>query len=179
MKRFLVPLAIAAIAVPVVAQMPERRGATQPMTKAEVEARVKQRFERLDTNRDGIVTREEVEATRAARRAEAQDRRFAMVDADKNGSISRAEFDGAIATRSERRAERGGKRWKRGGRGGPEAMLARADTNSDGRLTLAEALARPMARFETADTNRDGTLTPEERKAAREKMREQRRSAQP
>ena len=161
------------------AQMPEARKAAQPMTKAEVEARVKARFERLDTNRDGIVTREEVDATRAARRAEAQNRRFTMMDADRNGSISRAEFDTAVAQRGERRAERGGKRWKRGNRAGPEAMLARADTNEDGRLTLAEALARPMARFETVDANRDGTVTPEERRAAREKMREQRRSAQP
>ncbi len=175
MKKFLVPLIAIAVAVPVLAQMPEGRKAPQPMTKAEVEARVKERFAKMDANRDGSVTREEIDATRAARRAEMQDRRFGMMDANKDGSISRAEFDSAASARGERRAERGGKRGKRGGRGGPEAMLARADTNADGRLTLAEMLSRPMARFETSDTNRDGTLTPDERKAARDKMREQRR----
>lgn len=178
MKKFLVPLIASAIAVPVLAQMPEGRRAAQPMTKAEVETRVKERFAKMDANRDGVVTREEIDAIKSTRRAQMQDRRFAMMDVDSNGSISRAEFDGAIAKRGERRAERGGKRWKRGARG-PEAMLARADTNSDGRLTLTEALARPMARFETVDANRDGTVTPEERRAARETMREQRRSAQP
>jgi Ca2+-binding EF-hand superfamily protein len=176
MKRFLVPLIAIAVSVPVLAQIPEGRKAPQPMTKAEVEARVKERFARMDTNRDGAVTREEIDAGRAARRAEMQDRRFGMMDANKDGSVSRGEFDAAASARSDRRAENGGKRGKRGGRGGPEAMLARADTNADGRLTLAEMLSRPMARFETSDANRDGTLTPEERKAARDKMRAERRA---
>jgi Ca2+-binding EF-hand superfamily protein len=176
MKRLLVPLIAIAVAVPVLAQIPDGRNRAQPMTKAEVEARVKERFARMDTNRDGAVTREEIDATRAARRAELQDRRFDILDANNDGSVSRSEFDSAAAARGDRRAQRGGKRAKRGGRGGPEAMLARADINADGRLTLAEALARPMARFETVDTNRDGTLTPEERRAAREKMRDQRRN---
>ena len=93
MNRVLVPLLAIAVAVPVVAQMPQGRKAAQPMTKAEVEARVKERFARMDANRDGAVTREEIDAARAAHRAERQDRRFDVLDADRNGVISRAEFD--------------------------------------------------------------------------------------
>lgn len=46
----------------------------------------------------------------------------------------------------------------------------RADANHDGKLTLAEASAGPLAMFDRADTNHDGTISPDEHKAAMEKM---------
>jgi hypothetical protein len=55
----------------------------------------------------------------------------------------------------------------------------RADANHDGKLTLAEASAAPLAMFDRADTNHDGTISPEEAKAARasfwEHMRDMRK----
>ena len=59
------------------------------------------------------------------------------------------------------------------GRGGfGQKWFARADANKDGRVTLAEANATAMARFDKADANHDGTISPDERKAAHEHMRE-------
>tara|TARA_Y100000815_G_C13046157_1_gene388768 strand:+ start:98 stop:328 length:231 start_codon:yes stop_codon:yes gene_type:complete len=58
--------------------------------------------------------------------------------------------------------------WHRGG-----GMMAKADTNGDGRLTLQEFQAHALARFDRADADSDGTVTQAERKAAREAMRAQ------
>lgn len=128
--------ALATTAVPTFAQ--DRGRITAPATRAEVEAKVKERF--------------------------------AMMDANKDGAITRAEFDAGHATLREGRWS--GKRlamtaMRAGG------MFAARDADSDGRVSLAEALARPLARFDRADANKDGTLTPEERKAARQQKRDE------
>jgi EF-hand domain pair/EF hand len=179
------------LAVPAIAQMAgrdgPRKGAGEPVTRAQIETRIKDRFAAADTNRDGSITREEMAAQREAKQDDRRDRHFAMLDADKNGSVSRSEFDAMherrAEMRNERRTEKGergegrmgmrhgrGHAMRGGGMGGH--MFARADANADGRITLAEALAKPLEHFDMADANKDGTLTVEERKAAREKMRE-------
>ncbi len=167
--------ALAIIAVPALAQ--DRGRMTVPATRAEVEAKVKERFAMMDSNRDGFVAKAEVDALKAAKRKERQDRHFAHMDANKDGTITRAEFDAGHGTRSEGRAETregrwGGKRLGMMGKRG-DAMVDRQDADKDGRVSLAEALAKPLARFDRADANKDGTLTPEERKAARQQMREE------
>ena len=43
-----------------------------------------------------------------------------------------------------------------------EAMFARMDANSDGKIDTADREARQQARFERLDTNGDGALSPEE-----------------
>ena len=86
-------------------------------TRAEVQAKIAEHFAKLDTNRDGSLTKAEVDAARQAfrsqrgeRRAERrEDRRenaFARMDTDKNGAISRAEWDAASAQREQRWAAR-------------------------------------------------------------------------
>ena len=55
-----------------------------------------------------------------------------------------------------------------GGFGG--RMIVMADTNKDGRITLAEAEALALQHFDQMDTNRDGQVTPEERRAGRPMM---------
>jgi Ca2+-binding EF-hand superfamily protein len=57
------------------------------------------------------------------------------------------------------------------GMGRDDKWFDRADANHDGKLTLAEASAGPLAMFDRADTNHDGTISPDEHKAAMEKMR--------
>ena len=52
-----------------------------------------------------------------------------------------------------------------GGFGGH--LFEMADTNRDGRVSLAEAQAAALAHFDKADTNHDGKITPDERKQVR------------
>ncbi len=160
--------ALATTAVPTFAQ--DRGRITAPATRAEVEAKVKERFAMMDSNRDGFVSKAEADTVKAAKREERQDRHFAQMDANKDGAITRAEFDAGHVTLRE--GLWSGKRlamtvMRAGG------VFAPRDADSDGRVSLAEALARPLARFDRADANKDGTLTPEERKAARQQKRDE------
>lgn len=138
--------------------------------------------------------------------AEARARMFTSMDADKNGQISRSEWDSHHADmkakwkerretaqaegkdrremrmkfkdgdkdgrKGHRMMHRGGKGWS----GMGEKWFETADANKDGRITLAEAKAKPLARFDAADTNKDGTLSPDERRAAHEAKRAERRA---
>ena len=83
--------AAAAVTLPVLAQTAPPAPGMQ--TRAEVEARVRDRLGRLDTDKNGTVTREEMMAVAETRMKARNDERFASMDTDKNGSISRAEFD--------------------------------------------------------------------------------------
>ena len=84
--------------------------------------------------------------------------RFASLDTDHDGAVSRAEFD---AYRQKARPEQGGGFVHIG-----EHWFERSDADGDGRVTLSEALARPMQLFDMADTNHDGVVSVDERKLA-------------
>lgn len=102
----------AGVTLPALAQMAEKS-----VTRAEVEAQVRDRLNRFDANKDGIVTRDEVMAFTKARMEARADDVFTAMDTDKNGSISRAEYDAYNAKRGERMnvfAERFG---------GPDGMM--------------------------------------------------------
>lgn len=62
-------------------------------TRADVEAKVRERLGRLDADGNGTVSPEEMKAFADQRRKEGADESFAAMDIDKNGSISREEFD--------------------------------------------------------------------------------------
>ncbi|KKC27721.1 EF-hand domain-containing protein [Sphingomonas sp. SRS2] len=158
-----------------------------PKTRAEVQAKVAEHFKKADANRDGFVTKAEVDATRAAmkekfaeRREERRDERFAALDTDKNGTLSKDEF----STRAPRPEGKDGERrfGHRGGHGGKHGMhhrggfgggqwFERADANKDGKVSLAEASTGALAMFDRADTDKNGTISVEEHKAARDAMR--------
>ena len=190
-KLFLGAGLAALLAVPVLAQgvAPDHHdghGMKGPTTRAELVTKIKERFAEADANKDGAVTKAEFDARIAAKKQEWQAKRaerrsemFAKLDTDKNGQLSQQEFN----TRPERGeyGGKGGHRWGGGhhrgmmfgmGRGG-DGWFERMDANKDGKVTLAEASAKPLEMFDKADANKDGTLTPEERKAAHEKMREE------
>ena len=165
-------------------------------TRAEVVERTRAMFARVDTNRDGFITQEEGQALRGQMRERMGERRgqriaegrgagraqmFDRLDQNRDNVISRDEWDRAEATRGERRAEsrRGGMRAERmamrGRMGG--AMLRMADTNRDQRISLAEAQAAAVQRFDRVDLNRDGRVTREERQQARQQRQAQRPAA--
>ena len=109
------------------------------------------RFERLDRNRDGAISREEFFA-----RADRGDRTERRQDRSER-----------LAERRERRMER---RSGRGLRFGPRAF-ERMDANRDGRVSLAEATEQRLKRFDRLDANRDGRVTRDERRSFRAERR--------
>ncbi len=209
MKKLLIGAAMTALAGAALAQTPtppapgvhggqHRMMMQQPQTRDAAIAMVREHFAKMDTNRDGYLTDDEMKAQRAERAGKWRERRaeraprasgqrdpaaaFDRLDANKDGMISRDEFAKAREMRVERRVEMrgdtpravGGKRMMRmhrmGGMG-HGGMMKRADANNDGKVSLAEAQAAAVARFDRLDLNRDGTITPEERRQAHEKMR--------
>ena len=183
MRKYLIGVAAAvtgAVAVPLLAQATMHQP-RPPLTRAAAEALVREKFAKADANRDGVVTLAEVEAAmaagqadRAAKMAAYRAERFAALDTNHDGQLSRDEFTAHLADGpdGDHHGMRGrpGMRGARGGFG--QKWFARVDANKDGRVTLAEADAAAMARFDKADTNHDGTISPEERHAARMQMRE-------
>lgn len=107
----------------------------------------------VDTNGDGDISRDEVEAFRAAM--------FNAADTNKDGSLSLAEMTAHHeAQQAQRKAERQAR------------QFARLDTDGDGKVTAAEFASRPMRGMERMDTDGDGVVTEEERAAARAAMKE-------
>lgn len=200
MRKFLIAGALAAFAVPLLAQPTAPVQSARPMadrvvTRAEVDARVRAKFARLDANRDGFLTSEEMTAGRGMRMGNRQARMgagqamrdpsaaFDRLDANRDGMINRDEFARGRQMRMEKRVvinrdggapgQPGAMRGKRGGMKGG-GMLKMADANQDGRVTLQEATSGALRRFDMVDTNRDGRITPEERRAGRGMMRQMR-----
>lgn len=88
-------------------------------------------------------------------------RQFAQMDANRDSVVTRAEFDRFRAHQAPAPAS------------GVDALshigagwFDRADTKGDGRVTLDEALARPLHLFDLADVNKDGVVSVQERQVA-------------
>ncbi len=85
-------------------------------------------------------------------------RQFAEMDTNHDGFVSPAEFD-AFRAREDVNAPGGlghiGRRW-----------FEKTDVNGDGRISLAEAVDRPLQLFDLADVNRDGVASVEEQSMA-------------
>lgn len=120
-------------------------------TRADVQTKISAHFARLDTNRDGFVTKAEAEAAmaqlhtkrgqRAERRGGGQGNRFERLDTNRDGQITRAEADAKIATRAAKRAQAKADRPNRGA-----GMFQRLDVNNDGIVTRAEFDAKSAQR---------------------------------
>ncbi len=97
MNKALLCIGLSLVAAgPAMAQTIERREVRimpAPMSRVDLEAKLKAQFAEQDANKDGFVTREEVAAQREARVKAALGRMFDAMDGNKDGSISRAEFD--------------------------------------------------------------------------------------
>jgi EF-hand domain pair len=130
-------------------EMHKRMMSNRTITRDEAVRHVRELFARLDTNRDGFVTRDELEAVHQKMMAMRQD-----------GA------PGAPGMRMH---------MHHAGMGMGGHLFEMADTNHDGRVSLQEAEAAALAHFDRADLNHDGKLTPDERRQAHERMRAEHR----
>ena len=127
--------------------------AVAPQAEAQ---RAQRFFERLDRNRDGVVTLGEMRAMRM--------RRMAAIDANRDGRISRREFMSARPP------------WARG-RPRPlmvrrrARIFSRIDADRDGFISPAERRASLKRWFARMDANRNGQLTRREFIEARQRLR--------
>lgn len=112
------------------------RNSDGQLTRDEVPERMQGIFDRVDTDKNGHVTRDEIRASAAA------------------DSQPTAEGRGERGGRG-----RGGE--GRGGPGGPDRISAVLDPNADGVLDAQEIANAPKA-LRTLDRNGDGLLTPDE-----------------
>ena len=149
-------------------------------TRADMQGRVAKMFARLDTNHDGFISKDEVDALQAKRQQRMEQRAqrfdpskiFARLDLNHDGKITSAEAETA---RNQRIRAKGGQPAKARA-AGFTGLFARADTNKDGVITQAEvdamgaqihtrmekaAQTRGPAghMLDAADTNKDGKVS--------------------
>jgi hypothetical protein len=125
----------------------------------------------IDTNRDGVVSREEALA--------AADLQFARMDQNKDGKIDTSEMrpphrrgGGNTPASADAKAPAGkpaAGMHKGGGMG--QRMLARVDANKDGTISREEFRTAATTRFERMDANRDGRIDAAEQNAMRDRMK--------
>lgn len=174
MKKMILAGAFAALAsTAAFAQTADVQGrlGADGLTRADVQARVAVRFERLDANRDGFVTRNELpvraEGARGQRReargqgreqrrearGDRREQQFARLDANRDGVISRAEFSSRPALAQGERADRRAMRAERRG------QRAQAGQGMRGMLGAGMFAGFGARQFEAADANRDGRVS--------------------
>lgn len=137
------------------AQNPSRPASVQPLTRTSFIATMDAEYQKLDTNRDGNVTKNEVEANQRRIAAEAAAQRaravFSQIDTDRNGQLSVAEF---IKANTDQLKKVDG-----------AAVMGRLDGNRDQKVTLVEYRILTLAGFDRLDLDRDGILTATEQRA--------------
>jgi Ca2+-binding EF-hand superfamily protein len=153
MPRLLIFSLMLAAAVPAAAQVPK------PISRADYMKTVDARFNNVDTNHDGKLSRDELAvaeqkdlaAAKAALDKRLQDA-FHRLDTNHDGVLSLQEF---MATEPAIKANQT-----------PDQLLAALDANHDGKVTPDEFRAPELAKFDKVDANHDGVVTPAEMQAA-------------
>lgn len=172
---------VAPMPAPSPMQMHMRMMADKPMTRDDVVRHVRTMFAKLDANRDGFVTRDELQSMHehmmgAMHAGFDRGAAFDRLDTNHDGMVSRQEFMAAQPLMRERRmiAMRQGETGTHmGGMGMAGHLFEMADLNHDGRVSLAEAQQAALQHFDRMDLNHDGVLTPDERRQAHQMMRGQ------
>lgn len=137
----------------------EAQQPAKPITRTDFIKSVDARFNAIDTNHDGKISKEEMaaEQQRELQQAKAaiakkMEDQFRQLDTNKDGKLSLQEF--MAAAPPVRTSETS------------DQLVARLDTNHDGTVSVDEFRAPELAKFNRIDTNHDGVVSPEELRAA-------------
>ena len=133
--------------------------APKPVPRADFIKSIDSRFNAIDTNHDGFISKQEIiaEEQRAIVQInQARDQKmqaeFKKLDTNHDGQLSMQEF---MAAAPQVRVKET-----------PDQALSGFDTNHDGKISADEFRAPQMAKFNKADLNHDGTVTPDEMRKA-------------
>jgi Ca2+-binding EF-hand superfamily protein len=136
--------------------------APKPISRGDYQKTVDSRFNALDTNHDGQVSKSEFEARRQLELQQANAKvanelreAFKRLDTNKDGKLTLEEFLASAPTVHATETI--------------EQMIARLDTNHDGKVSADEFRGPEMVKFNRVDANHDGIVTPAEIQAARGK----------
>lgn len=147
-------IAALAIGSPALGQAKVASTSDAPLQRAKFIAGMENEFRRMDSDKNGQLTRAEIEqfqAQQLAGQAKARNKAlFEQLDKDKNSQLSQAEFAN-IATPAP--VANG------------QPMIARMDGNRDSQISLAEHRTATLANFDRVDSNKDGVVTAAEMKA--------------
>ena len=112
-------------------------------------------FRKMDADKNGILTKKEIEDFQRATSILVAQRRnvafFQALDKDKNGQLTPAEFAALPMSVPQPNAA---------------PVLAQTDANRDGQVTLVEYRSGKLQNFDRLDTDKDGVVSPTEMKAA-------------
>lgn len=114
------------------------------------------RLEELDANKDGKITKAEIDAMEV--------KTFTEADTNKDGFVTSEEMTAHHEARMEEMRRARMKEHQ-------DRMLAKLDTDKDGRISEAEFTARPNPMFDRIDTNKDGIVDAAEIEVAKEKAK--------
>ena len=126
----------------------------KPLARSQFIAEMDLEFRKTDADKNGQLTRTEVEQYQKLQAvAQAQLRNaamFAQLDSDRNGQLSKSEFAkiGTPATTAN-----------------AAPILSRMDSNRDSQVSLIEHRAATLANFDRLDADKDGNVTAAEMKA--------------
>ena len=138
----LAAIATLAAAPPLYAQAkkpaPSTGAAARPVTRAQIEAQVKQVFDRADTDKDNFMSRAEF--------------------GKRMGAVLNRTPPGTAGAPSKAQAQKL--------LDAAVAAFNAVDSNHDGKLSRAEAGTRALAAFDMMDANHDGIVTPAEKRTA-------------
>jgi Ca2+-binding EF-hand superfamily protein len=128
--------------------------AAQSLPRAQFISDMDSEFRKMDADKNGQLTRAEIEQhqkLQAAALAQSRNRAlFAQLDSDQNGQLSPAEF-AKVATPAP--AANG------------QPMIARMDGNRDSQVSRVEHRTATLANFDRLDSDKDGIVTAAEMKA--------------
>lgn len=146
--------AIVAVLVLATPHVAAAQAAAPAIPRARFIADMDTQFRKMDADKNGQLTRTEIEQfQRLTAVAEAQVRNralFAQLDADRNGQISPSEFTKATTPSTAANGQ---------------PMIARMDGNRDSQINLIEHRTATLANFDRLDSDKDGIVTPAEMKA--------------